>query len=195
MSRWHNATIALRHRAEGEPIPIISDGAMASVGVADGRLIPVLIVDTSSRPDVEDLLRAHKGMGPGDVESRWALASQRKPERIRLVLSFIRPVRCIVLLDFHISRQGGLVDQIVQSECLFLQSGREGDRVLSTLSEHRILVEVPSKVFRPEWDRMLCEALVRDFRKKGFGKQEAARKARETVELWRQLGRTRAQKD
>ncbi len=193
MSRWHKGTILLNHKVESEPVPIIADGAIAAVGVADGRLIPVLIVDASSRPDVEDMIRAHKGMDPGDVESIWAMVSQRKPDHVRLVLSFARPVRCIVLLEFDIVHQGGLVDQIVQSECLFLQSGQEGSRLSSTLPEHRILVEVPSKVFRPEWDRILHEALVKDLRKRGFGKQEAARKAGEAVQVWRQLGRSRAQ--
>ena len=56
----------------GDPITIVSDAAIASRGVGHGKMFPLLIVDTGDRPDVEELVRVHKQIDPGDVTSQWA---------------------------------------------------------------------------------------------------------------------------
>ena len=45
----------LRHSGEREPVPIVADGAIMSKGVADGKLVPLLIIDTTERPDIEEV--------------------------------------------------------------------------------------------------------------------------------------------
>lgn len=47
-------------------VPIVADGAIASQ-VADGRMTPLVIIDTTDRPDVEELVRLHNHLSPGDV--------------------------------------------------------------------------------------------------------------------------------
>jgi hypothetical protein len=57
-------------------LPIVADAALAGP-VADGVLVPVLIVDTSNRSDVAELIRVHKFLPSGDVMTNWALLDKK----------------------------------------------------------------------------------------------------------------------
>ena len=111
--KWKNVAVPLRHEVEARPISIVSDAAIATRGFGDGRLIPLVILDTTTRPDVEAMIVAHRDLGPGDSTSAWARRSRFDWRGIRLVLTVTNPSRCTMVLDFDIDRQGGLVDQIV----------------------------------------------------------------------------------
>src|SRR6266516_340976 len=109
---WRKVKIRLRHAREVSPVRIISDAAIASALRGDGRLIPLLIIDCSNRPDVEEMLRIHAHLAPGDVEIQWGRI--RGHDKVSLLLSFIRPLELNVILDFDIIQQGGLVDLIIR---------------------------------------------------------------------------------
>ena len=180
--------IRARHEAELKPVPIASDAAMVTRGVADGRLIPLLILDTSRRPDIDDMIRAHAHSGPGDVSSVWSRPSRFDANRLRLVLSVTKPSYCVILLEFDdLSRQGGTIDQIMQSQCLYLQAGRPGDRLSTTFDHPRIIVEVPSRHFRSEWDGLLRKSLVKEGRRQGLARGDARDAAERIIRSWRDL--------
>lgn len=189
-AKWHWEEITFNHPTERVPLSVVSDGAIANVRVANGKLIPVLLIDTSSRPDIEDLIKAHKYISPGDVKSNWGKFS-RESNTINLVLLFERPSKCIAILEFNILKHGGIVGQIVLSEALYLQSGKEGERVSSTLDREKILVEVPSKKFQPEWNNILFKALETDEKKKGMSKRQAKDYSSSVIKEWRKLGEMR----
>lgn len=189
-AEWHWEKITLNNPIENVPLRLVSDAAMASVPIADGRLIPVLLVDTSSRPDIESLIKAHKYITPGDVESVWAKLPE-KQNTVKLILSFKKPSECIAILEFDILKQGGIVDQIILSQALYFQCAREGERLLDTLDRERIVVEVPSKQFEPEWNNMLFKALEADGKKKGLSKREAKEYGSGVIKEWRKLGEMR----
>lgn len=98
MSKWHKEAIQFGNKAEKEPVPIVSDAAVTTRVLADGRIIPVLIINTSLRPDIEDMIRAHKHIGAGDVKSAWSIPSRFDKSRISLVLTIIKPSRCVIIL-------------------------------------------------------------------------------------------------
>ncbi|MGQ0603529.1 MAG: hypothetical protein ACT4QE_17760, partial [Anaerolineales bacterium] len=134
-----------------------------------------------------------KHADPGDVDTIW-IKPVEKSGRVKLLLRFIRPSRCSVLLDFDILEQGGLVDCIVTTQCLYLQCGQRGDRFETTVNEDRIIVEVPSKGFREVWDGLLHGTLEKDFQKRGFKKKEAQSKAQDVVTKWRIIASTRVRR-
>jgi hypothetical protein len=169
------------------PVPIISDAAMMTRGIADGRLLPLIILDTSGRPDIEDMIRAHEHFGPGDVHTYWVAPSRFDRSRVRLVLKVTKPSQCVVVLEFEIVRQGVIVEQIIQSQGLYIQDGRPGDRLRTTFDHQRILAEVPSREFRPEWDRMLRKALVKDGRRRGLSRGDAKDATDRFLAEWRDL--------
>lgn len=130
-------------------------------------MIPLLILATSKRPDIADMVKAHHLLGAqGDVKSGWG-----RPDTffdtgvVSLMLTFEKPSRCLVLLRFDIGKYGVLVDQIIRSQGLYIQPGRPGDRLRTTFDSPRVLAEVPSREFQPEWDRMLRKAMRKRFQR------------------------------
>ena len=71
--------IPLRDAAEALPLPIIANGAIATVHFGEGRTIPVLIIDTSTRPDAENFITSqYWSKIVGDAESSWSF--KKRPE-------------------------------------------------------------------------------------------------------------------
>ena len=182
--------IPTKHAWEAQPVTIISDAIMATVSVGEGRLIPILIIDSAERPDIEELVRVHEYLPPGDVKVQWGHL-KNTPECIALILKFVRPMEVLLVLNFNIVKQGGIVDQILLAKALYLQPGREGDRFSKKIDAKRILIEVPDTGFCMTWDELLFKSLVKDYRKKGLPKHQAKEATRQFIEEWRKFGRTR----
>ena len=177
--------IRLYKPEERDAVPIVADAGMAATGVADGRFMPLVILDTTRRPDIEDAVKAHMRLGPGDVRSYWLRPSRWHQRTIGLLLDLERPSQCVISMEFDVARQGAFVDQIIRMQGLYVQPGRPGDRLSETMRAPRILVEVPSRQIRPVWDEIFERQLVRRLRKEGLSKREARRKAREMILRWR----------
>ncbi len=189
MSEWNKVAIEIRHEIEKIPVPIVSNAVIGTSGVADGRMIPLLIIDSSSRGDIEDMIRAHKIERVGDVESTWVKPSDAN--KFKLMLLVKKPSRCLILLEFDLVSYGVLVDQIIEAQGLYLQAGRPGDRLSKTMNHERILIEVPSRDFRNEWDRIWKKALFKNFRERGVPRHKAKEAADDFVNRWRQFGSMR----
>jgi hypothetical protein len=182
--RW--VQIPVRYPQEALPIPIVSDAVIATCGAADGKLIPLVIVDTSHRTDVEELIRVHGFLTPGDVLTRWGELKGRGGT-ISLVLTFVRPAEVTLVLEFDIQRQEGVVDRIVQSRGLYIQAGRPGDRLSGTLDHPRILVEVVGNEFERDWDRLLRKELRARYRSEGLGRVDSKLATERFIGQWRKL--------
>jgi mRNA-degrading endonuclease RelE of RelBE toxin-antitoxin system len=195
MSRWSKMTVPLSNETVKEPVPIVSDASMASRGIADGRMIPLLIIETSKRLDIEDMIRAHKDFGPGDAETGWSPLSRFDKSKIRLIIYIKKPSQCVIVLEFDVARQGGVVDQIIQAQGVYIQAGRMGDRLKSTIDNERILIEVPSRKFQKMWDQILYKALKKDFRRKGLDRHEAIQATEDFLKEWRHFGSLRMPSD
>jgi hypothetical protein len=187
--KLRRATIELRGPHEAIPVTIVADAAMATVGVGDGRLVPVLIVATSGRPDIEDFFRAHQYIPTGDHTAQWAHLDGHEG-KISLVLKFVRPSELTIILEFDIVRQGGLVDQIIRARALYLQAGQPGDRLSTTLDQHRVIVEIGDLEFR-NWNELLLKHLIADFRASGLSRQRSKQAAKELIEEWRRVTESR----
>ncbi len=174
--------------------PLVSDGLLASVGNADGKLIPVLIIDTSKRPDIENLMEIHSNFDAGDVESIW-LKSPKQKNTLGLLLNFLNPTPCKIMLEFDLLKKYGLIDCIVRVQGLYLQCGRDGDRLASTMGHKRILLEVPSKHFQKEWNEIFQESAETKFMKDGLSRKEARISAKRLLTQWREMISVRMKDD
>ena len=174
-----NVEIPTKHDAEELPVPIVADGSIATTGIVGSRLIPVLIVDTSHRPDIEVMVRAHQQFGPGDVKSFWTFNRRPFSRNLpRLVLQTTNPSACVIVIDFDFTEgQGVLVDLIHSSHGVYLQPGRLGDRLTATLHNPRVLFEVPPNPdFEKVFGRLYEKAIIQRFRKSGM-KRDASKRA------------------
>lgn len=176
--------ILLTHELEAKAVPVVSSAMIASTGISEGRMMPLLILDTSQRPDIEDMIRAHEHLGPGDVLSDWALPTW---ETLELFLTFERPSRCVIRIAFNVLVGGGLIDNIMLSQALYLQAGRPGDRLAGTMDALRVVVEIPTGTVRHRWEEVMERALVKDYRAKGLSKRDAKKAARGVRAEWREL--------
>lgn len=182
--------ITFRSKLEGSPVKIVWDGAIATMSFGEGRLIPLVIIDGSDRPDIEELIRIHQYLPSGDVESQW-MQLKEGAGKICLMLRFKKPVELVAILEFDIIGQGGLIDQILTAKAIYLQSGREGDRLVTTMDSPRMSVEVPDTGFYNEWDRMFIKWTEKGFRQRGLNRQEAKSATREFIKEWRSFGQFR----
>src|SRR6476659_8470281 len=115
--------ISLRQR-ERQPVLIVSDAAIMSRGIADGKLLPLVILDTRERPDIDEVVAVHqKPDASGDVNASWLKPSWLERSEIRLLLEFVQPIACVVIIAFNLRHYAGFVDQIVQNEGLYIQPG------------------------------------------------------------------------
>ena len=186
--------IPIRHDAEALPVPIVADGSIATSRIAGSRLVPVLIIDTSHRPDVEVMVRAHQHFGPGDVTSFWMF--NRRPFALdspRLVLQTTNPSACIVVIDFDFTKgQGVLVDLIHYARGVYLQIGRPGDRLTAKMDSPRVLMEIPANPeFEKTFQRLYEKATVQRFRRRGMNRAASKRAARSFLAESRKVFRSR----
>ena len=179
--------ISFRSESEAKPVPIVWDAAIATRGLGEGRLIPLVIVDTTERPDFEELVRAHTYLSPGDANFRWAQLDAYK-DSVALIIDFIRPAELTVIINFNVARQGVLVDQILRGRGLYIKPGRLGDRLSTTMDSPRILVEVGNLGFEAEWTNIFMKAIVNRFRAEGLNRRQAKGAAQGFIEEWRRLG-------
>lgn len=88
--RWRRANIPLTGPGSSKTVPIVGDAAIATAILGEGRLIPVLIIDTSDRPDIGDLVKILQRPPLGDVTSQWGRLHWHK-KTVALILTFKRP--------------------------------------------------------------------------------------------------------
>ncbi len=166
-------------------VPIVHDGAIAGP-IADGRLLPVLFIDVSERPDVRELLRVHEHLGSGDVEFDWGLSRERKDDAM-LHLRFVRPMDVEMILVFDVRREAILVEGILSGGGVYLQSARPGDRLSTTLDAHRVLIELPDTGFRPYWDRYLLDRTTALLKERGIPRRTAPHAATVAIDEMKKL--------
>jgi len=175
---------------ESATLELLSDGLVTNRTLADGRAIPILLIDCSLRPDIEDLITSNEHITSDDVKIQWGKPS-KSSDAVVLVLSFKRPSNCTAVIEFDTVKHGGTVDQIMRCEVVFFQSAEEGQRVASTLDKPKMVVEVPSKQALAAWNAHLFKALEADGIKKGMSKKEAKEHSRGVIKEWREFGEQR----
>jgi hypothetical protein len=171
-------------------LPIVRDGAIATPEWGDGRLIPVLVVDCSNRPEVRDLIYAHEHLPPGDVKVTWGRRLYQK-RTVFLLLEFQRPSDITAVIEFDVTEQGGLVDGILHAHGVYLQPLESGAKVIEGINKGKILVEVPDTGFMPKWTEIYSRRLLKKFRKNGLARAEADRATEEHIKRIREIWRLR----
>ncbi len=181
----HKAQLSIGSIKENTTVPIIADAAIATSGVGEGRLIPLVIIDTSKHRHVEDLVNAHDNLSPGDAETTWGWQAGSK-DSILLIIDFKKPIETTINLKFNIIHQGGLVDLIMSSKALYLQPGRQGDRLRNTMDNPRILIEIPDTGFKCVWVDKWKKTTFRQLRNHGLSRTEARKGSQELIDQLRE---------
>jgi len=177
---WYLERIEWNDPKEKLPVPILTDRITFDLNIKGGKRIPLLVLDTSLRPDFENYVRFHLLQKTGECKSSWGRTPTTKESNLTLVLQFLSPSRCIVLVEFELKKDWGIIDQIIQSEAVWLCPARLGEKLEEILDLQRLLlVEFSSREFVSEWERILELTL----KNQGLTRREIRRAKKE----WRKL--------
>lgn len=157
---------------ESQRVSIVGDAAVATSSTGNGRLIPLVILDTRQRQDLIEVMQVHANFSEGDVVISWG-STKSRPHHVILFLRFQRPTERAAMIEFDIERQGVLVEHVLITQALYIQAGKPGDRFLDGLDAPRLLVEVPDTGFRPTWDKVYRDSIVKRLRKQGLSRRAA----------------------
>ena len=183
-------SIPMKSAEEAQVVPIVGNAAIATVGVGHGRLIPLIIIDTTNRPDLTEVIEAQAHLPAGDEVVQWGVLPKRH-EHVVLLLKFQRPIERAAVVEFDIARQGILVEHILQSNALYIQAGKVGDRLKHDLGRPKMLIEVPDTGIRALWDKVYFDAVVKRARKDGLGRRDAKEVAQTYIGQIRELAKFR----
>ncbi|NLU99264.1 hypothetical protein B6N13_14375 [Marinomonas sp. UCMA 3892] len=148
---------------------VVGDGAIATQNAADGRIIPLVILDGSSNQSLDDLIAMHVETPPGDVKSSWCYKRFSK-KYIYLTLRFITPMDITVSIVFSVYDNMLLIDGIIKSRGIYIQSGKAGDKISHDVNAPKILVEIPSSTTFPPWEKIFRKNIRKHFLWKGVEK-------------------------
>lgn len=180
------------HPREARPVRIVGDAALSTRGLHGGRLLPLLLLDTSDRPDISEFIRIHsKTSELGDVKTQWCQIQGHDRTAV-LLLTFIRPVELFMILEFDIVRQGILVAQALAGQGMYLAiAEHEADRLKENIDRPKVLIDVPDTGFGKTWDDLFYKHLAEDFRGRGLSRSDSRRAARSAIEELRKFGSLR----
>lgn len=162
-------------------VPIVGDGGIATAGTAEGRIIPVLILDCKNHKELLNHIDIHQSVKVGDVNSTWGV----NKKNAFLLLEFLRPSCFKIGVKFDLETQFVLADGIVQARGVYLQSGDSGLGVVEGLGQPKVLIEIPPGTKLHDWDKVLLAALTKRFKRKGLRKRQAMDAAKEALNLTR----------
>lgn len=167
-------------------LDLVSDAAIMSVYIANGKTIPLIILDTTNHKDIEEAISFHGSVQHGHVKTIWGKSTDNKVTG--LIFTFIDPVPKEFVVAFDTRKQWGLIELIINSQLLYIQPGKPKDRVSNTMDAQRLLVEVPSTHFADEWQKIFTEIMTKYFRKQGLSIKKAKSA---TIDLHNEWGKIR----
>jgi hypothetical protein len=173
------------------PLQLVSDGSISDPRINRGGLVPVALVDTSSRPDIEVLIRSHQNLPPGDAATSWMMIIGR-PEIICLSIEFIRPSAITFCISFDLSKHGIVVDQAIFAKAVYIQIARPGDKLSTTMLESRaesIFVEIGAEGFAETWEKIWSKSLFQEFRTTGLSRTASKSAADQYIKRRREFYR------
>lgn len=165
---------------QGPPLEILEDAAISTPTLADGRLLPLVILDLRQRPDIQRLIDTQHLFPPGDVTTSWGREAKlmRSPDDFHLLFNFLRPVPATAAIRFDLRTRGAIADLAMRSKAIWLQGGIVGDKVSSTFTTHmKLIVGIGAEITRKKWEKLWRKALVRRYTAQGLSKEECYTRA------------------
>ena len=142
---------------------VASTGSVSSTGIANGRMVPVVMLQSDEGKIIETAIKAHMGIENGSCQSQWGCTTDGNT--IILSLEISSPVAVKIMIPLDIIEKGATVDQIIHTQCLWLMTGEPGMRLSENLNKERILLEIPSREFASEWRRIYKKKYCNHLRK------------------------------
>lgn len=167
-------------------LDIISDASISSVNIANGKNIPLVILDTTEYKEIEKAILFHSGINYGKITTIWGKSSD--DTLVTLWVNCLEPVPVEFVIPFDVENKVLLIDLIIKTQLLYIQQGKPGDRFKNTMNSPRIMIEIPSTHFYNEWYKLYEKYFTKHFQKKGMNRKIAKSTA---VKLYSELSKIR----
>lgn len=187
LGRRKYTRIDVKTSDQGKIVKVVADPVIATAGRVNGKLVPLLILDTTERPDLVELVRVHQKFVEGDVTVQWG-ALEGRLDHIALFLRFLRPTERVAIIEFDMPKQGALVDQILTAGAVYLQPGKPGDKLIHDLEVPKVIVEIPDTGFRAYWEKIYLKSVFGQLRRSGLSRTEARKAASDVISRMREIG-------
>jgi len=171
--------------AEGRPAKIVSDPGMAIVRDTDRKVIPIVQIDATDRPDIVSLISAHGPGVVGEAATQWGRRIGAPEGTVTLFLDYQRPRQVLIFMDFRIVHYGFLVDEILRAGELYIQAIQTPFAANTALGSSRMRVVVADTGFGLLWDQLLEDELAQELRKQGLPAAKAKTRAADIIRGWR----------
>jgi hypothetical protein len=108
----------------------------------------------------------------------------------------VRPAELVAIVEFDLQRNHGIiVEQILITKALYIQAGRNGDRLIHDLNLPKVILEVPELGFASVWEEIYLRHVIAQMRERGLSRANAKRVAKQAIEEMRKLAAIRMRPD
>ena len=166
---------------------VISFGKVSSPDIGESRFLPSIMLSKDIANEVTDIIDFQVTSPPGDIESVWTKPlSLFKTKDLILKLKFTNPQNLIFGIILNIDKHSNLIDGILISQAIYLETGNLGDKIMLTDS-NKMIVEIPKTSFQGKWDKIQLKSTKRILKKKGVKNKELDKVAREYIKTNREI--------
>ena len=171
---------------------VAASSAISTVGVANGRNIPVVFVPSDEDKKIDNIISFHKNVKEGNCISSWGLTSDKK--YVILYLDFQDPIKQKVILFFEIIKFGIVAEQIMYSQCLYLTIGDETSKLSSCMNQERLLIDVYCEDFKTIWNDIFKKEYSKHLKKEyKISKKQSRDMFEQIIKEWDILKKLRIQ--
>ena len=171
-------------------VNLVRYGAVAIEALTGSKKVPIIGLDLSDRPDVEEMILVHQDMPPGDVITQWSVDKYNKNHLV-LAFKFERPSRISLYLPLYFNEHSWVIEGIIQTRFILLKSAsaEESTKELIKSLERSITVEIGASTDIPgDWQKWQLKSIKKQLKKNGLKTKEALNKAKELIhsnrEFW-----------
>ena len=168
---------------EENKVHLVRFGAVAIESLTGNKKLPIIGLDLSNRPDIEEMLLIHGEMPPGDVFTQWA-ADHSSKKLLVLFFKFERPSRIGFYVPLYFHEHSWVIEGIIQTKAILLKSGHaeeSTEEMIDGLKES-ISVEIGGSADIPgDWEKWQLKAIQKHLIQNGLEKKEALVRAKEQI--------------
>jgi len=183
---WHKANLPKTI------LTVVADATINNSYTAQGKTIPLVILDTTSHPEIDKAIELHRDVANGNCFTIWGKLKNEK--FLTLSISILEPSPVDFTIFFSAQLQAHIVDLVVSAQMLYIQAGKPGDRLKHDLEKPKILIEVPSEKFSNEWKVLYLKIIAKSFINIGFSKTIAKKFAQDFYNEMRVIREMRIKK-
>ncbi len=169
-------------------VNIVNDALVLQHDFCDGKPVPAIVIDTSNNNKIENMLKLHKNVDEGEMRFSRGMTTDKR--NIILLVESVSPIELTFSILFEIEKNYAIIDEILRSQMLIIQGGKQGDRFSYNPNSNKIVVEVPLTGFEDKWHDIRKKYQRKRLKKMGVKKKDINNVMNDIDKEWDSVIRT-----